>query len=258
MADSSDQLFRLDDKVAIVTGGTKGLGLSMAEGFASCGADVVVCSRHQEEAAAAAAQIAKDHGRRALGLACDVTDQDQIDAFSQQVVSEFGKIDVLVNNAGVNIRGPIDQLTYEQFDTVQRINVNGVWLITRAVVPHMKAAGSGRIINLASTLGLVGLADRTPYASSKGAIVQMTRALALELAPHGILCNAICPGPFLTAMNEPIADTEEAQKFILGAVPLNRWGRIKEIRGAAIFLASEASSYVTGSMLAVDGGWTCH
>jgi gluconate 5-dehydrogenase len=172
----------------------------------------------------------------------------------QTASSEFGQVDVLVNNAGVNIRGPIDELTYEQFQEVQRINVDGVWLCARAVVPQMKAAGGGRIINLGSTLGVVGLQDRTPYTTSKGAVVQMTRALALELAPHNILCNAICPGPFLTPMNVPIAETEQAKKFIVGAVALERWGRLEEIQGAAIFLASDAASYVTGDILGVNGG----
>ena len=120
----------------------------------------------------------------------------------------------------------------------------------------MKQAGGGRIINLCSTLGLVGLANRTPYASSKGAVAQMTRALALELAPLNINVNAICPGPFLTEMNVPIAETEEGKRFIVGATALERWGRLEEIQGAAIFLASDAASYMVGSMLVVDGGWT--
>ncbi|MEZ6064245.1 MAG: 3-oxoacyl-ACP reductase family protein [Planctomycetaceae bacterium] len=250
------QQFNLSGRVALVTGGSKGLGQAMAAGLASAGADVVVVSRHLEEATAAAAQIAADYGHAALGLRADVTQPDQVEATVAATLNRFGRIDILVNNAGINIRGPIDELTYEQFREVQQVNVDGPWLCARAVVPHMKQAGKGRIINLASTLGVVGLANRTPYTASKGAMVQMTRALALELAPFEITCNAICPGPFLTPMNEPIADTEEARKFIVGAVALNRWGRMEEIQGAAIFLASDAASYVTGSLLTVDGGWT--
>jgi len=139
---------------------------------------------------------------------------------------------------------------------VMNVNVNGTWLCNRAVTPHMKKSKSGRIINVASTLGLVGLANRTPYTASKGAVVQMTRALALELAPFNIMVNAICPGPFLTEMNLPIADTEEGKKLVVGATALGRWAELREIQGAAIFLASDAASYVTGSMLVVDGGWT--
>lgn len=248
--------FDLSGRVAVVTGGSKGLGAALAAGLASAGADLLVASRHAEESQATARQIAADHGVRALGLATDVTSADQVEQLVQTAVREFGRLDILVNNAGINIRGAIEQLSYEQFQQVQRVNVDGLWLCCRAVVPTMKQAGGGRIINLASTLGVVGLQDRTPYAASKGAVVQMTRALALELAPFHILCNAICPGPFLTAMNEPIADTDQARQFILGAVALGRWGRLEEIQGAAIFLASDAASYVTGSLLMVDGGWT--
>ena len=131
-------------------------------------------------------------------------------------MAEFGKIDILINNAGINIRSPIEQLTYEQFRQVQQVNVDGVWLTTRAVVPHMKRARYGRIINIASTLGVVGLEDRTPYTASKGAVVQLTRTLGLELAAFGICVNAICPGPFLTPMNVAIADDEHTKKFIVG------------------------------------------
>jgi len=249
-------LFDLTDKVAIVTGGSKGLGAAMAEGLASAGAKLVLTSRNQEEVDEVATRINLEYGTEAVGIKADVTSQDEVQALVDKTIEYFGKIDILINNAGINIRGPIDELSYEEFQEVQKINVDGIWLCSRAVVPHMKAAGSGKIINMASTLGLVGLANRTPYATSKGAVVQMTRALGLELAEDKINVNAICPGPFLTPMNVPIADTEEAKKFIIGAVAMERWGELREIQGAAIFLSSAASDYMVGSMVTVDGGWT--
>lgn len=248
--------FDMTGRKAIITGGSKGLGAAMAAGLASCGADVLLTSRHEAEAAEAAAEIAKDFGHTAIGMAADVTDPVAVDAMVARAIDEFGKIDILINNAGINIRGPIDELTYDEFRQVQAINVDGVWLCAKAVTPHMKERSYGRIINLSSTLGLVGLANRTPYTSSKGAVAQMTRALGLELAPYGINVNAICPGPFLTPMNIPIAETEEAKKSIVGATACGRWGELREIQGAAIFLASEAASYMVGSMVVVDGGWT--
>jgi len=248
--------FNLSGRVAIVTGGSKGLGEAMADGLASAGADVLITSRHADEAAAAAEKIAGNHGRKAVGIAADVSKPEDADAMVARAMTEFGKVDILLNNAGINIRGPIDELTFEQFQQVQATNVNGVWLATRAVVSHMKQAKSGRIINVSSTLGIVGLANRTSYSASKGAVLLMTKTLGLELAPWNITCNAICPGPFLTPMNVPIADTEEAKKNVIGATALGRWGRMEEIQGVAIFLASDASSYMTGSHITVDRGWT--
>ena len=250
------KLFDLTGKAAIVTGGSKGLGYAMAAGLASAGADVLLTSRHAAEAAAAAAEIGKAFGRNAVGIDADVTDPAAVAAAVELALEEFGRIDVLVNNAGVNLRGPIDELDYETFRKVQQTNVDGLWLCCKAVVPHMKSRRAGRIVNVASTLGVVGLENRTPYAASKGAVVQMTRALALELAPWNVTVNAICPGPFLTEMNVPIKDDEQAKKHVVGATALGRWGELHEIQGAAIYLASDASSYTTGSLLFVDGGWT--
>ena len=248
--------FDLTGKNAIIAGGSKGLGYAMAAGLASAGANVALINRNLEEGEAAAEKLGTDFKVQARAYSADVTDQNQIESVVAEIANTFGTVDILINSAGINIRGAIDELTADQFNQVMKVNVEGTWLASRAVTPYMKKNGWGRIINMASTLGLVGLANRTPYATSKGAVVQMTRALGLELAPFNIMVNAICPGPFLTEMNLPIVDTEEAKKFIVGATALARWGKLAEIQGAAIFLASDAGSYMVGSMLTVDGGWT--
>ena len=248
--------FDLSGKAAIVTGGSKGLGLAMAAGLASAGANIMLVNRNVEEGAQAASTLNAAYETKSVSFSADITQSEQTEAMAQAAIEAFGRIDILINSAGINIRGAIDKVSPEDFNNVMEVNVNGTWLCCRAVTPYMKKQERGSIINLASTLGLVGLANRTPYTASKGAVVQMTRALALELAPFHINVNAICPGPFLTEMNIPIAETEEAKKFIVGATALGRWGALREIQGAAIFLASDAASYMVGSMLTVDGGWT--
>ncbi|MVM30411.1 glucose 1-dehydrogenase [Spirosoma sp. HMF4905] len=248
--------FNLSGRTAIITGGSKGLGLAMAAGLASAGANIMLVNRNAEEGVSAAKELSQDFGITAISFSADIASPEQTEAMAQKAIDTFGQIDILINSAGINIRGAIDELTPDDFNKVMEVNVTGTWLCCRAVIPFMKKAGRGSIINLASTLGLVGLSNRTPYTSSKGAVVQMTRALALEMAPFNINVNAICPGPFLTEMNLPIADTEEGKKFVVGATALGRWGHLREIQGAAIFLASDAGTFMVGSMLTVDGGWT--
>lgn len=250
------KLFDLTGKSAVITGGSRGLGYAMAAGLASAGCNLMLVNRNEVEGKAAAEQLKEDFGVHVFAFVADITNQQETESMAQAAVNTFGKIDILINSAGINIRGAIDELSHDDFSKVMNVNVHGTWLSSRSVVPFMKENKSGRIINLASTLGLVGLANRTPYTASKGAVVQMTRALAIELAPFNIMVNAICPGPFLTDMNIPIADSEEARNIVLGSTALGRWGQLEEIQGAAIFLSSDAASYMVGSILTVDGGWT--
>lgn len=250
------KLFNLGGRTAIITGGSKGLGLAMAAGLASAGANIMIVNRTADEGMKAAQDLSTEFGVKTHSFAADITNQQHTEAMAAEAMKVFGRIDILINSAGINIRGPIDEVTLDDFNKVMSVNTTGTWLCCRAVTPHMKKAGSGKIINLASTLGLVGVGNRTPYSSSKGAVVMMTRSLSVELAPFNINVNAICPGPFLTDMNAPIADTEDGKKFIVGATVLGRWAKLEEIQGIAILLASDAANYMIGSIIPVDGGWT--
>jgi NAD(P)-dependent dehydrogenase (short-subunit alcohol dehydrogenase family) len=250
------QNFRLDGKIALVTGGARGLGQAMATALAEAGADVALAGRSLETAEAAANGIASATGRRAKAFAADVTLQADIDRLVGEVESALGPIDILINNAGVNIRGPITQLTEADWDTVVDTNLKGPFLCARAVGPRMVSRGWGRVINMASVLGVIALAGRAPYASSKAGIINLTRVLALEWAGTGVTANAICPGAFATEMNRTLLDDPVKYKEFVSRIPMGRWGELDELVGAAVFLASPAASYVTGSALFVDGGWT--
>jgi len=200
--------------------------------------------------------ISETNIARVLARQLDVTDRESVEGFVKTAMDEFGRIDVLVNNAGINIRSPICAIRDEDWQAIQLVNVDGVFYCCRAVVPHMIQAGYGRIINIGSALSLVGLEERFSYAASKGAVVQMTRTLAVELAKTSITANCICPGPFATEINTAVMDDAEATEKLLSNVPMGRWAQMNEIRTAVLFLASRYSSYVTGAVISVDGGWT--
>jgi NAD(P)-dependent dehydrogenase (short-subunit alcohol dehydrogenase family) len=248
--------FRLDGRVALVTGGTKGLGRAIADALAEAGADVAVTARDGEAAARVASEIARAAGRKTLGIATDVTVATQVEAMVGRVLGSLGRIDILVNNAGINIRGPIEQLAEADWDAVLDTNLKGPWLCCRAVAPHMKTQKWGRVINVSSMLGEISLPGRTPYASSKGGLTLLTKTLALEWARDGINVNALCPGPFATEINLPLLNDPAARAQMEANVPLARWGDPVELGPAAVFLASDASSFMTGATLFIDGGYT--
>jgi NAD(P)-dependent dehydrogenase (short-subunit alcohol dehydrogenase family) len=249
-------MFKLNGRVALVTGGNRGLGFVMAQALAEAGADVVVTSRQQEKAEQSASILAETTGRRALGLPVDVTSTPQVEHMMQTVVNTFGRLDILVNNAGINIRKPAEDFDDESWRLIQETNLTAPFICARTAARYMKEQRYGRIINLASMMGMVGLAERSAYCASKGGVIQLTKVLALEWAKYNIMVNALCPGPFATELNTVVMNNPEANQFFLDHIPLKRWGQPDELKGVIIFLASDAASFMTGSALTFDGGWT--
>jgi gluconate 5-dehydrogenase len=253
---STLDLFRLDGKAAIVTGGGRGLGQYIAEALADAGAGVMLCSR-KAEACEQVAQGISDRGGRALAMGCDVTREGEVERVVSAAEDAFGGLDILVNNSGATWGAPPEEMPPERFRRVQEVNVTGTFLCSQAAGKVMIAQRrGGRIINIASVAGLLGShPDHTQvvgYAASKGAIIAMTRELATSWARHGITANALAPGWFPTKMSRAVIERHE--ETMLAHIPLGRFGEPDDIRGTAVFLASAASSYITGQVLVVDGG----
>ena len=251
----SIKLFSLEGKVALVTGASKGLGYDMARALAEAGADVAITSRHLEEVSEAAARLREETGRRVLGLEADAGRAQDVDAAVERIVTELGGLHVLVNNAGVNRHSYVHEQSEEDWNAVLQVDLNGPMLCTRAATRHMIPQGYGRIINIASIMGLIGYPKRGAYCASKGALVNLTRCYAVELAEHGITVNCICPGPFETPMTGKLV-TGAGREDFTRRIPMGRWGNPEELVGAVLYFASDAASFTTGSVLTVDGGWT--
>jgi len=253
----AQELFTLVGRNALVTGGGKGLGRTMAQALAEAGANVAVASREEEACAAAAREIEKTTGRKAIGSNLDVSEKESVDALVKKVSDAFGSIDILVNNSGATWGAPFEEMPLDKWEKVIKVNLTGTFLMCQAVVPLMRTRGWGRIINVASVAGLVGSAEfmqAAGYSASKGGIIALTKELAVKLARHGIIVNAVAPGFFPTKMSRVIIERYGEQ--IRSAVPLGRTGTEDDLKGVTVFLASEASKYVTGQVIAVDGGAT--
>jgi len=246
------QMFSLEGKKALITGGATGMGYAIAEGYAALGVDVVIASRNAERGRQAAERL----GPRVSFLPCDVADAAAVEAMVAAAHERLGRIDILVNAAGVFLTGPAEELSDAEWDRVMSTNVSGTFYACRAVGRIMIAQGSGKIINFSSTDAYLGVPNQPAYCASKGAVNQLTRVLAVDWIKHGINVNAIAPCDFDTPMIEPYLNTDEYRTWILDALPVGRVGQPPEIVGAAVFLASQASSMVVGHTLIVDGGRT--
>jgi NAD(P)-dependent dehydrogenase (short-subunit alcohol dehydrogenase family) len=243
---------------ALVTGASKGLGRAMALALAQNGARVALVSRDREKLESVAREVGEagaPGGGGAEVFVADITQEDQVARVEKEVAEKVGKVQILINNAGMNLRKNITDFTLEEWRSVQDTNLTSVFLMCRSFVPHMKGSGYGRILNMTSIMAHVSMPQRTAYSSTKAALLGLTKALALELASEGVTVNGISPGPFATEMNTPILQNPELNAQFISKIPVGRWGKLEEVGALAAFLCSEEAGFITGTDILIDGGW---
>jgi NAD(P)-dependent dehydrogenase (short-subunit alcohol dehydrogenase family) len=245
----------LTGKVAVITGASKGLGKAMALALGGAGANLALVSRDLEQLNAVKLEV-EAAGGHAETFQADISEEENVRQLERDVIKAFNGVHILINNAGINLRKQLIEFSLEEWRRVLDTNLTSVFLMCRSFVPHMKGAGYGRIINMTSIMSHVSLPGRSAYSASKTALLGLTRALALELAPESITVNGISPGPFATEMNTPLMQNPELNQQFLLKIPVGRWGRVEEIGQLALYLCSEAAGFLTGTDIVIDGGWT--
>jgi NAD(P)-dependent dehydrogenase (short-subunit alcohol dehydrogenase family) len=248
-------IFDLTGRAALVTGGSKGLGLAMARGLAQAGADIAICSRNEQELTKARNGIAAATGRRVEAIPADMVNRKDVQHLAEEATRRLGKIDILVNNAGTNVPQATDAITDETWDNLIELNLTSVMALTRALVPGMKERKWGRVIHISSMFGLISKEKRDAYSATKAGLIGMARASALELGPFNVTVNCLAPGPFLTELPASLLSQAERDEWSR-VTALNRWGDPNELVGPLLLLASDAGSYITGQAILVDGGFT--
>ena len=249
------EIFSMKDKVSLVTGGGRGIGLGIAKALAGAGSDIVLAARTEAQLKDAADSIAGEYGRKVETLVVDLSRTESIAEVIEETIGRFGRLDVLVNNAGSNLRKPFLEITKEDFDSVMRIQLESAYFMAQAAAREMVKAGAGKIINLASLTSKIAMPEISIYGAAKGGIFSLTKSLAVELAPHNINVNAIAPGYVRTFMTEPAFKDKERFDWMLSRIPMKRFASPEDIGNTALFLASPASDYITGEVIFVDGGW---